>query len=151
MHGRGYAWQEACVARGHAWPRGGMCCRGHVWQGACVARGTYMAEAHVWQEVWCMAGGMHGKRGHAWQKGACMVGGMHGRGHAWQGVCMAGEMATAAEGSILLECILVLNCGHEKKKYKCQAPVKDCWHLDVLLPFTALEIFAASLLAYLGE
>ena len=42
-----------------------------------------------------MAGGMHG--------GACMVEGEHGREHAWQGVhgrgaCMAGEMATAADG-----------------------------------------------------
>ena len=27
-------------------------------------------------------------RGHAWQMG----GGMHGRGHAWQGMCMAGGM-----------------------------------------------------------
>ena len=41
---------------------------------------------------------MHG-RGHAWQgvcmaggvhcRGACMAGGMHGRGHAWRGPCMA--------------------------------------------------------------
>ena len=39
-----------------------------------------------------MAGGMHG-RGCAWQ-GACMAGGMHGRG-----VCVAGEMATAVDGT----------------------------------------------------
>ena len=48
--------------------------------------------------------------GHAWQ-GACMAGGMHGREHAWQwgmhgggcagqgGVCIAGEMATAGDGT----------------------------------------------------
>ena len=55
MHGRGHAWQGACVAGG-----GGMHGRGCAWQGA-----------HV-------AGGMHG-RGHAWQgrmrvEGACMTG-----------------------------------------------------------------------------
>ena len=27
-----------------------------------------------------------------------MAGNMHGGGHAWQGVCMEGEMATAADG-----------------------------------------------------
>ena len=34
--------------------------------------------------------------------GACMVGGMgdvHGGGHAWWGVCMAGDMATEADGT----------------------------------------------------
>ena len=35
---------------------------------------------------------------------SCMAGGMHGGGHAWQGghvlgVCMAGETATAADGT----------------------------------------------------
>ena len=44
----------------------------------------------------CMVGGMHG-RGCVWQ------GGMYGRGgrHAWRGgggACVAGEMATAADG-----------------------------------------------------
>ena len=53
-------------------------------------------------------GGMHGEGGCVWYE-ACMAGGvhsrgMHGRGNAWQGsmhgrgVCMAGEMATAADG-----------------------------------------------------
>ena len=52
----------------------------------------------------CVAGGMHGG-------GTCMVGGVRGRGHAWQGacvmggiawqgeVCVAGETATAADGT----------------------------------------------------
>ena len=56
-----------------------------------------MAGVCVWQ------GGMHGK------------GGMHDRGHAWQGVCMAGPMHSkracvvgeTATARILLECILV--------------------------------------------
>ena len=64
------------------------------------------------------AGGKHGSWRHAWQWGTCMAAGdMHGRGCAWQGVlhgggrgavcvagdmhgregvCMAGETATAA-------------------------------------------------------
>ena len=59
-------------------------------------------------------GGVHGW-GHAWQ-GAYVVGGMHGRGCAWQGgmrgrgmcgrgdvcgrgACVAGETATAADGT----------------------------------------------------
>ena len=58
-----------------------------------------------------MAGGMHGRkgvcgRGHAWQggmggRGACVAGGAwQGGGHAWQrGACMAGETATAADGT----------------------------------------------------
>ena len=41
----------------------------------------------------CIVGGMHG-RGYAWQ-GACMAGGMCG---GW-GVCMAGETATAVDGT----------------------------------------------------
>ena len=48
--------------------------------------------------------GVHG-RGHAWQ-GTCMAGvvgggeGMHSRGHEWQGgACVAGETATAADGT----------------------------------------------------
>ena len=39
-----------------------------------------------------MAGGMNGKR-------AYVVGCVHGRGHMWQGVCMAGETATGADGT----------------------------------------------------
>ena len=62
---------------------------------------------HAWQR-----GGMHGKGGHAWQRGgmhgeggACMAGSLHGRGHVWQGgvrgkgACVAGETATAADGT----------------------------------------------------
>ena len=57
----------------------------------------------------CMAGCMHG-RGHVWQRHAWQ-GGMHGSGHVWQGacvvrgervcqgVCMAGETATAVDGT----------------------------------------------------
>ena len=60
MHGRGHAWEGACVA-------GGM--RG---RGACMAGDV----------VGCVWWGEHGW-GCAWQ-GACMVDGvgMHGRGHA---------------------------------------------------------------------
>ena len=41
----------------------------------------------------CIAGGEH-----VWQRGACVVG-----GHTWQGghACVAGEMATAADGTHL--------------------------------------------------
>ena len=54
---------------------------GCAWQGVCVARGACM----VWEGM-CMTGG-----GTAWQ------GGMHGR---WgEGSCMAGEMATAVDGT----------------------------------------------------
>ena len=87
-HGRGHAWQGACMAEDvHG--------RGCAWSGACVAVGC------VWWGA-CMVGGIHG-RGHAWQRG------MHGRGwgnvwqgHAWQGcgwwgACVAGEMATIAD------------------------------------------------------
>ena len=52
-----------------------------------------------------MAGGMCGRgRGHAWQ-GVCMAGGTCGRGHAWQGrmrvegACMTGETAIAVDGT----------------------------------------------------
>ena len=51
----------------------------------------------------CMAGGVHGRGacvagGHAWW-GDSVVGGQDGGGHMWQGVCMAGETATAAGGT----------------------------------------------------
>ena len=55
----------------------------------------------------CMAGG-----GHAWWVG------VHGRGACvmWRGVCVAGETATAADGT-LLECILVIHkCDFLKKE-----------------------------------
>ena len=71
---------------------------GHAYQrGACMAKG-----GHVWQR-----GGMHGK-GNMCGKGVCdggcawqerRQGHMHCRGHAWQGVCKAGEMVTAADGT----------------------------------------------------
>ena len=65
-----------------------MVAGGHAWQWACMAWGTCMCRRwHAWQ-------------GHAWQGGmhdsivgACMAWGVHGRGHAWQGVCMAGGHA----------------------------------------------------------
>ena len=46
--------------------------------------------------------------GRAWQGGhtcreVCVAGGVHGRG-----VCVAGETPTAADGTVLLECTLVL-------------------------------------------
>ena len=108
IHGRGHAWQQACVT-------GGLHGRG-VWQGACKAGGVHGGA--------CMAGGMHGRgvvhgrehvwQGCAWQEGVWQ-GGMHGGGGlhgwgmcdggcAWQGsmhgggACMAGETATAAYG-----------------------------------------------------
>ena len=45
--------------------------------------------------AWVMCGG-----GYAWQR-VCMVVGVHVRGCVWQGVraCVAGEMATAADGT----------------------------------------------------
>ena len=75
VHGRGHAWQGACVSGGHAW--GGMHGRGCAWQGGMHGRGACVAGGHAWQGA-CLAGG------HAWQRGACMAGGMHGLGHAWQ-------------------------------------------------------------------
>ena len=55
----------------------------------------------------CMAkGGVHGKEGCVWQGGhawwgeACVAkGGMHCRGGGIGGLCVAGEMATAADGT----------------------------------------------------
>ena len=74
MHGRGYAWQGACVAEG-------MCVAGGVHGGGCAWQGAYMAGV-----------GVHGRR---IVVGVCMAGGMCGRGHVWQrgmcgrGACMA--------------------------------------------------------------
>ena len=59
---------------------GGTCLAGGHARGVCMV-GLYLA------------GGMHGK-GHVCQ-GACMVGG----GMCGRGACMAGEMATAADGT----------------------------------------------------
>ena len=70
MHGRGDVHSCGC-----AW-QGGMC------GGAYVAGGVY-SRGHVWQ------GDMHG-RGMDYR--GCMP------GHAWQGVCMAGKIATVADG-----------------------------------------------------
>ena len=75
---------QACVKNsvggGGACMAGGVCGRGNVW----------------WA---CVAGGMHGM-------GACVAGGcMFGRVCAWQGsmrrrgACVAGETATAADGT----------------------------------------------------
>ena len=54
-------------------------CEGYVFTGVCLSTG----------------GGMHG-----WGGEACMAGGasMAG-GHAWQGACVAGEMANVADGT----------------------------------------------------
>ena len=82
-----------CMARGHAW-QGVYIVGGHAWQeecmawGACMAGGTWMTGGQAWQRV-CMAGEMHG-RGHVQQREACMVG---------VGACMAGDTATAADGT----------------------------------------------------
>ena len=88
MHGRGCAWQGACMVGECAW-WGSVCGRR-----ACMAGGVH-GGGHVWQR-----GGMHGRgafvavgwvagegmcdRGCAWW-GRCMAGGMHGGGHVWQG------------------------------------------------------------------
>ena len=99
MHGWGPVWQGACLVVGDAWQVGmhgqwGMCGRGvhgrgHVWQEACVAVGVCVAGGCMWQ-------------GHVWQWGVYVAG-----GHMWYGVYVAGEMATAADGTHLLECIFV--------------------------------------------
>ena len=70
----------------------------HGMRGACMAGGCvagWWGGGHAWQGVVWQGGGggMHG-RGCAWQKGHAWQGGMRGRG-----VCMAGEMATAADGT----------------------------------------------------
>ena len=67
---------------------------------ACVKNSVH--EGHAWQGAYMVGSmhdrGMHGGE-HAWQ-GACVAG-----GHAWQGcvrgqeACMAGETATAADGT----------------------------------------------------
>ena len=75
---------------------GGMHGRGHARWGACMVAGMCVVVGV------CVVGGMPGR-------GVCMAGGMHGRGHAFQGhvwwgdvhgggACVAGEMATAADG-----------------------------------------------------
>ena len=109
MCGRGHVWQGVC-----AW-HGGVHERGHAWQGGMCGKGACMAGGHAWWGA-CVAGGMHvGSNMHGrgeYMAGACMVGGMCGRGCAWQGEhawqwgtcmargkCMAGEAATAADGT----------------------------------------------------
>ena len=84
----------------------------HVWQGhTCMAGGVHdrgggcMAGwGCAWQEA-CMAGACVAGVGHVHGRGGVYIvrsvhgRGVQGRGHAWQGgACMAGEMATAAEG-----------------------------------------------------
>ena len=40
MHGRGHAWQGACMMGGmHG--KGACMARGHAWQGACMAGGMH--------------------------------------------------------------------------------------------------------------
>ena len=71
-----------------------------------------MGGVHAWQGGHVWPGGMHGRgacvgRGHVWGGGMCGVGagGMHGRQCASQGgvrgggACVAGETATAADGT----------------------------------------------------
>ena len=43
--------------------------------------GAYMTVGHAWHGRACMMGCMHDR-----------CGGVYGRGHAWQGVCMPGDM-----------------------------------------------------------
>ena len=101
----GHVWRGACVATGVC--SRGMCGGGDMHGGGHAWWGGMHGRRYAWQES-CIAGGVHG-RGHAWQQ-AYVAGGMHGGGcawqrgymggwHAWQGACMAGEMATAADGT----------------------------------------------------
>ena len=71
MHGRGLCVVGACVA-------GCMHGRGCAQQGVCMTGGGICGRGCVWQGA-CMAGDMHGRRG--------------------EGMCMAGEMATTADGT----------------------------------------------------
>ena len=79
----------------------------HGGEGACVAGGyVCMVGWGVCDREACMCnGGMHGR-------GACMAGGVHGRG------CVVGGMHGMKKQQlqwairILLECTLVLACGH---------------------------------------
>ena len=87
MHGEG----GTCIVKGAWVVKGGICGKGHALQGRAWQEGMH-GRGHVWQGA-CIAGeGMHG-RGHVWQ-GACIAGGMCGKG-----VCMAGVMATAVDGT----------------------------------------------------
>ena len=83
-------------------PQGGMHGGGHAWQGA------YVVGA-------CMAGGR------ACMAGVCMAGGMCGRwGHACLGVCMAGDMVTAAAST------------HPTGMHSC-IDVKSHWSLNMTI------------------
>ena len=82
MHGRGCAWQGACVEGGM---HGRVCMVGGMHgREACVVGG------HAWQ-VGCMAGG------------ACMAG-----GHAWQGACMADTATYASYWNAFLFLLFLL-------------------------------------------
>ena len=91
MHGGGgLAWQGACMA-------GGMCGRGMHGRRACMA-GACMAVGMCGRGMCVWQGGMHGRE-HAWSGGAW-------QGHVWweesmcaRGVYMAGETATAVDGT----------------------------------------------------
>ena len=67
----------------------GMHGGGHVWQRGMHDQWACMVRGHAWQ------GGMHGG-GHVWPGGG---GCAWPEDHAWQGVCVAGETATAVGGA----------------------------------------------------
>ena len=67
---------------GHVWQRGACSVKGAMHdEGAYITKGACMAGGHVWWGI-CLAGGTCVARK------VCMV-----------GACMAGEMATAADGT----------------------------------------------------
>ena len=98
------------MARGHAWQVRGVHGMGaHAWQGACMTR-----------ERGCVAGGL------AWWR-VCMA----------VGVCMAGETATAADGTHptgMLSCLIgnqlgLKLCSSLDKPHN--SFLRTCWHLSL--------------------
>ena len=98
-------------------------------------RGVCMAGGHVWQEG-CMAGGMHGRGacvagdmhgGGAYMAAGVHGGGVHGRGDMCSGggACVAGEMATAVDGT------------HPTGMHSCS-------YLLMILPLIAVRYFPDS-------
>ena len=93
---------------------GDMHGRGHVWWGACMAGGMHDkgsmhgGGAHV-------MGGMHGRG--VCGRGACMAGGMHGGG-----ACMAGDTATAVDGT------------HPTGMHSCFIFQKKIWNILLRVP-----------------
>ena len=116
----GHAWQEGGMHGGGACVAGGLCFVGDMHgrgacmvggvhgRGACLARGCAWWGACVAGDV-CSGEGMHGR-------GACVVGGMHGTGvhatHAPRQILRPRHMVNERAVRILLECVLVLSCGH---------------------------------------